>query len=362
MKPRRIVVDALADMHKHLRDPYMHSWLIELAMEGGADLLGLQPNVGNGLQTANEVETYLKHAQTATLWDKKRTRMLSHDAPRPFMLPFLMITEETSHREIDKCVERGIEHAKIYPRYRTTKSEAGVVRYGRIIPKIQHCGSVGMNVHMHPEHPNMKVSNRDAEYSFIAIVQMFLEETNASIIWEHGTDGRCIPFWEEWAKTGRFAVTLTAHHLATNEDLSFGDVRATCKPPIKTELDRMALLNLVAKNYPWVMAGGDDAFHPKDAKHVAEGRCACGACTGPFLMPLYAHACNELLTTKKGVETFINFTSRNARGRFGLPAASRQLVLENIPFHIPLEYETGRDIVMPFWAGQTLDWRIKNEI
>lgn len=346
----RIIVDAFADIHKHLRGLKKHARLTELSIEGGADLLGLQPNEGDGLRTAEEVDDYHQHAVTVPL-SRSHWR-------RPHMIPFLMITEETTNAIIDKCVDIGIVHAKIYPKDRTTKSQSGVVRYARTLPQVQHCGRRGMHVHVHPEHPNMTFINRDAEYAFLAIVQMYLEETDTSIIWEHGTDARCIPFWKKWAKTGKFAVTLTAHHLAANEDDILGDVKAVCKPPIKTEPDRQALLQLVSEDYHWVMGISDDAFHSKRFKHVVVGKCACGACTAPFLAPLHAHACDDLLQTPEGVEIFQRFTSRNARKYFGLPEASRQITLERSEFEIPLKYKVGSEVVLPFGAGQKLKWKL----
>ncbi len=344
-----IVVDALADVHKHLRECALHAPLIELAIAGGADVLGLQPNTKSGLRTAGATYGYWKRAETVPL--------SSPDIARPAMLPFVMITEDTTPQMVDDCVARGILDGKVYPRFRTTQSEHGVVRYGWLLPIIKHCGRVGMRAHLHPEHPNTLFSNRDAEYAFLALAEMFLQETDATIVWEHGTDVRCVPHWIEMAESGRFFVTLTAHHLATNEDEVFGDVRAACKPPIKTEWDRCALVDLVFENDPWVMAGGDDAFHPKRAKHTAEGRCACGAFTGPFLLPLYAHALDSLLQTTEGISTFVDFTSRNARQLYQLPPA-RQVRLERTPWEIPLEYRVGSEIGMPFWAGETINWRI----
>ena len=134
-----------------------------------------------------------------------------------------------------------------------------------------------MRFHFHPEHPDLMVGNRDAEYLFLPIIDMVLNETEATVIWEHGTDARCIPFWEEWATSGRFFVTLTAHHLLSNEDAAFGDVRQVCKPPIKTEIDRRSLVELIGKNYSWVMAGPDDAPHDIGKKYPRTTACACGA-------------------------------------------------------------------------------------
>lgn len=163
---------------------------------------------------------------------------------------------------------------------------------------------------------------------------------------------------ERKADTGNFYVTLTAHHLATDEDATFGDVGATCKPPIKTRWDREQLVQLVAEDHPWVLAGADDAPHDVKAKHV-RGRCACGAYTAPFLLPLYAHALSSLLETPGGRMTFVNFVSNNARNVFNLPNRSRTYTLVNKQFTIPDFYEVGPWTVEPFWAGQTINWSLE---
>ena len=205
----------------------------------------------------------------------------------------------------------------------------------------------------------MLFSNRDAEFAFLALGRMFLEETNAAIIWEHGTDARCIPHWKDFAKSRRFFLTLTAHHLATNEDLTFGDVRSTCKPPIKTEADRVGLIDLVSEDHSWVMAGSDSAFHPLEKKQVETGCCACGAFTAPFLLPLYAHALEGLLLSGKA-RTFVNFTSRNARTLHGLLEAdpARPVTLVQEEWKIPTSYWVWNQQATPFWAGQKLGWKI----
>lgn len=346
-----IVVDALASTHTHLRGLKLIRHLIALAKQGGADVLFPMPNVGDGLQTAQETDEYRRYAETVELPGDTVSW-------RPAIRPIAMLTEKTTIKMIDEWVAMGIFDTKIYPKDRTTKSESGVVRYLRLLPQVAHCGKVGVRVHVHPEHPDMLFGNREAEYQFIAIVLAYLQETEAQIVWEHGTDARCIPFWEAWAQSGRFLVTLTAHHLATNEDLTFGDVRAVCKPPIKTEQDRRALIDLVCKDYPWVVAGLDDAWHPDGAKQVPMGKCACGACTYGFGLQLYAHVLEErLLTTKAGVDVFQNFTSRNARRVYGLPSA-RQVRLEREAWEIPLTWRAGDEVSMPFWAGQKLNWRL----
>lgn len=344
---QRVDTEGLADVHTHLREGEVVASLIAAAVAGGADVLGAMPNTIDGLTTARSVVSYIDQA--------KRLVLPGHNV---HFMPFVMITEKTTEKDIDECITSGIKNSKVYPYMRTTRSENGVVHYGRILPIIKYCGKVGMKCHFHPEHPSMIFGNREAEFAFLPIMRIFLEETDTTLVWEHGTDARCIPHWEDMATSGRFAVTLTAHHLATNEDLTFGDVRSVCKPPIKTEGDRRSLVDLVARDYSWVMAGGDVAFHPEGAKHVEKGCCACGSFTGPFLLPLYAHVLEKLFSTPQGTWTFRNFTSRNARAFHRLPQSLTSIKLVRDPWQIPLKCSIGTQTALPFWAGQTLNWRI----
>lgn len=327
--------------------------LIANCIKGGVDALGPMPNTSAGLTTAARVCNYINYARLLEGDETKRFSTLTY-------IPIVMLTEETTEAGIDECVTAGVRDGKIYPYLRTTKSARGVRQWGRMLPIIKHCGKVGVKVHGHFEHPSMTFDNRDAEYICVPIVRMFLEETGATVVWEHGTDARCIPHWIEFAQNERFFVTLTAHHLATNEDRTFGDVRAVCKPPIKTERDRADLVALVSENYPWVMAGADDAPHDVEKKHVHEDQCACGAYTAPFLAQLYAHALEHLFETSEGVAAFINFTSRNARKLHNLPDASRRITLLRKPFAIPKSYRIGSWTVEPFWAGKTINWSIRD--
>lgn len=335
----------IANLHTHLREGEVVGPLIEKAIEGGASALGPMPNTAEGLTTALSVTKYIGHAEQLVPKGKKLS-----------FLPIVMVTEQTTEAEIDRCVEAGIVDAKVYPRFRTTKSENGVVRYGGLLSIIQYGGRVGMKFHFHPEHPSPTFGNRDAEFAFLPLARLFLEETEATIIWEHGTDARAIPHWKDLAKSDRFFVTLTAHHLATNEDDTFGDVRAVCKPPIKTEEDRSALVQLVGEGHSWIMAGADDAPHNTTSKHVHKERCACGAYTSPFLLLLYAHALgrSQLMSNLPAVQDFLFYNAMKLHPQ--LKCATEWQHIKREPFHIPLSYDIDSWRVESFWAGRTLDW------
>lgn len=342
----RRMVDAICNLHWHGRElAETTKDLIELAYRGGVDYLGPMPNTKKPLLTAQSVIEYLEGAKRLV----QPRRVIG-------FLPIVMLTEHTPREELVVCVQAGIKDGKIYPYLRTTKSEHGIQQWGKMIQVVRWCEELGIKVHVHFEHPDPVYIDREAEYMCLPICQIFLETTTAVIIWEHGSDGRCIPMWKKFAKTGRFFLTLTAHHLAWNEDEVNGDVRRRCKPYIRPEPDRNALVHLVYENHRWVMLGADDAAHPMDAKHVHEGKCACGDFTSPFLHLLCAHALDRLLQTKKGVATYNNFVSRNARKLHKLPPASRKILLVRKPYQIQPSYKVGSWTVESAGAGEALMW------
>jgi len=348
-------IEPLINPHTHLREDKKNEGqevvgaLVDHAAAGGAIALGPMPNTEKGLLRARDVTSYIAHAKD------------SKSAPMEF-IPIVQLTEQTTEKTIDSCVAAGIYDAKVYPFGRTTKSHLGVKKYERIIPVAAYAGSREMRTHVHPEHPLPFFENRDAEFAFLPIADMLVNE-GAIVVWEHGTDARCIPFWKHWAKTGRFYVTLTAHHLATNESETYGDVQAVCKPPYKTENDRESLKQFVMEGHSWVMAGGDDAPHPKGKKHVP-GPCACGAYTAPFLLPLYAHALSELLESEDPDDeaifrSFINYNALKVYGDLFLHLHMPRVRLVKKEFRIPRSYKIGSWEVEPFWAGRTINYSIE---
>lgn len=349
--PKKVYIPGIVDPHVHFRGMAQHDHevmrdLISLSRRGGAIITLPMPNTEPELTNAALVGEYHRHLE-------------SFAGNTMTFIRAAMLTERTTRAEVIELHTAGVRDVKIYPRDRTTKSEKGVRDYINVASVLQQCGALGIRVHVHPEHPWMQFDNRDAEFAFLSTLDMLLgatEDVNTVFVWEHGTDGRCIPFWKEMAKTGRFYVTLTAHHLATDEDESFGDVRCVCKPTIKTRRDRSSLIELVAEGHQWVMAGSDFAPHPMDKKHVHSGRCACGACTGPDLASLYAHALDEIVMSSQGASLMRRFLCSNALRLYKLRKPETRLVIERTSREIPPSYKAGNWTVEPFWAKQTIYW------
>jgi dihydroorotase len=342
-------IETPVDLHVHWREENEKTMrsLIAESIAGGADWFAPMPNTKDGLKTAKEVIRYKTLAESFIPPDKKVG-----------ILPIVLVNEQTTTEDIDECVDNGIFDCKFYPLGRTTESHNGIRDYYKTLPVAKHCGKRKMRRHLHPEIPMMTIDNRDAEYLFLPILDMFLNETEGDIIWEHGSDARCILTWQKFAKSGRFFVSLTPQHLLTDESDSYGDVLKTFKPSAKDNLSRYSLIRLIEENNDWLYGASDFAPHKIDTKHVSFGRCSCGAYHGRYVFPFYAHALDRLLSTPQGMEIFVNFTSRNARRIYKLPPASGKIKLVRKPLLIPLADQIGPLKVGFFMANQEISWQI----
>jgi dihydroorotase len=353
-KGTKITVPAMFDPHFHLRegDGVMRD-LLRLAYLAGVSTVGTMPNVGKGLLTAESVVNYRQ---------KARASVNNHEVSVPcvdIFMPIGAINEDTTLDELELMYDAGIRSVKVYPLGRTTNSDFGVRDYFKLLPLVTRCGELGITVHFHPENPNMLFEDRDAEFQFISFVDQFIRLTKAKIVWEHGTDARCIPYWKEWSKTGRFFVTFTPHHLLTNESDSRGDVRAEVKPRIKTCRDQNDLVKLVLEDHDWVMAGSDSAWHPCDAKHTDEGQCACGAFHGRHTLALYAHALLDRFIYESMEDSFDCFIFHNAKELHGLDIERVEITLVREETKIEKEVLVDGNPSMLFWAGKTINWRVE---
>jgi dihydroorotase len=339
----------LVDTHVHLREnANIIDDLIRYSFIGGAETVLFIGNTSEGLTNYARLQAYTECAR----WMVRPEYQVN-------IIPSLLVTEQTPLDEIKRASDAGIFDVKFLPLGRTTNSQKnGIRRYWNMIPIIAECGKLNIRVKMHPENPLMVIDNEDAEYQFLTFADMALNETEAEIWWEHATDGRCIPAFKEFAKTGHFSITLTAHHLLTNSSKSYGKSPETIKPSYKREYDRQAFIQLITENLPWVMAGTDSAPHPLEKKYCRFAPCACGAFTAPQALPLYAHALHYLLRTEAGRVAFKNFTSGNARVKLHLPPSKRIVTLTDTPFTMPEEYRVGNWTVEPPFAKTTINYSL----
>jgi len=125
----------------------------------------------------------------------------------------------------------------------------------------------------------------------------------------------------------------------------------------REELQRRALLEVVASGHPRFFLGTDSAPHARTAK---ESACGCaGIYTAHAALEFYA----EALESVGALRRLADFAGTFAADWYGLPRATERLSLERVGWEVPAVYpfadEDGRpDELVALRAGATCHWRL----
>jgi dihydroorotase len=121
---------------------------------------------------------------------------------------------------------------------------------------------------------------------------------------------------------------------------------------LKTETDRLGLLEAVASGDPRFFLGTDSAPHARGAKESA-----CG-CAGIFS----AHAGIELYAEifhRVGILPRLQaFASQFGADFYRLARNQEQITLIHEPWEVPASYPFGDAELVPLRAGERIGWRL----
>lgn len=174
-----------------------------------------------------------------------------------------------------------------------------------------------------------------------------------------------------------------------------------CLPVLKRERHRAAVLAAAVSGNSRFFLGTDSAPHPRGAK---ESACGCaGIFSAPVAMPLYAHAFEQAGALDKAragdgrgvrdaqpgtasqglAQPSVNsvnmgcliifdshtllapcsqlegFSSFHGADFYRLPRNRDTVTLVKRPQQVPAEYAFGDAVVVPMWAGETLQWSVE---
>jgi dihydroorotase len=125
-------------------------------------------------------------------------------------------------------------------------------------------------------------------------------------------------------------------------------------PILKREEHRQALLLAATFGNPKFFPGTDSAPHAKGTK---ETDCGCAGCyTAHAAMGLYAEAFESV----GALDRLEGFASHFGADFYGLPRNTDRIMLVKEPLMIPKELPFGEDVVVPFRAGETVAWQVKD--
>src|SRR5262249_25466552 len=125
-----------------------------------------------------------------------------------------------------------------------------------------------------------------------------------------------------------------------------------CLPVLKTEADRLALLEIIASGNPRFFLGTDSAPH---ARHAKEAACGCaGIFSAHAAMELYA----EAFEAAGALGKLQAFASEHGAAFYGLPYNEGTITLTKESWDVPATYPFGSDELVPLRAGERMLWRV----
>jgi len=268
----------------------------------------------------------------------------------------LYLTDRTDPAEVDRAKASGrIFGFKLYPAGATTHSDDGVTDIKQVDAVLARMAELGVILQVHGEVTNPAVDVFDREARFIDSVLTGIVERfpKLKIVFEHITTRAAADF-VRCARDG-VAATITPQHLLMNRNALFtGGIRPHhyCLPVLKTELDRRALLEVIASGNPRFFLGTDSAPH---ARHTKEAACGCaGIFSAAAAIELYAEAFDAI----GALGRLEGFASLFGADFYDLPRNEERITLLRESWEVPACYPFGREEIVPMRAGERIAWRL----
>lgn len=344
-QPQTLKIRRPDDWHIHLRDDEMLSTVLPYTSEVFARAI-VMPNLTPPITTVASAIAYRERILAAIPAGHKFT---------PLMTCYL--TNTLNIDELTLGFEQGVfTAAKLYPANATTNSTHGVSDIPAIYPLFEQMQKIGMPLLIHGEVTDAAVDIFDREARFIdqilePIRRQFPE---LKIVFEHITTKDAADY--VLAGNRFLGATITPQHLMFNRNhMLVGGIRPHlfCLPILKRSTHQEALRQAVASGSEHFFLGTDSAPH---TKHRKESSCGCaGVFNAPSALPAYASVFEEM----NALQHLEAFCSLNGPRFYGLPVNEDFVELVRVPFQQPEEIPLGDESIIPFLAGQSINWSVK---
>ena len=332
------------DWHVHLRD--------------GAMLAGVVGYTARQFARAIIMPNLSPPVTTSALGAAYRERILAA-VPAGMEFTPLMTAYLTDHTDADDLA-RGhaaeiFTAAKLYPANATTNSAHGVTDVERLYPVFERMAQIGMVLCVHGEVTDADIDVFDREKTFIdrTLAPLHSRLPELRIVFEHITTSDAVDFVNGAGES--VAATITPQHLHINRNaMLVGGIQPHnyCLPVAKRETHRLALRKAATSGSAKFFLGTDSAPHEKHAKESA-----CG-CAGIFNAPHALESYLAVFEEEGALAHFEGFASLHGPAFYRLPVNEAMITLVREPQQVPEVLETEGSPVVPWHAGQTLNWRL----
>ncbi|CAB1208761.1 dihydroorotase [Serratia marcescens] len=345
-QPQVLKIRRPDDWHIHLRDDEMLKTVVPYTSQVFGRAI-VMPNLVPPVTTVAAARAYRDRILAAVPQGHNFT---------PLMTCYL--TNSLAACELVNGFEQGVfTAAKLYPANATTNSSHGVSDVTGIYPLFEQMQKIGMPLLIHGEVTDPAVDIFDREARFIEQVMEPIRRQfpELKIVFEHITTKEAAQYVQ--AGNRFLGATITPQHLMFNRNhMLVGGIRPHlfCLPILKRNVHQEALRQAVASGSDRFFLGTDSAPH---LKHRKESSCGCAGCfNAPNAIPAYAAVFEQL----GALEHFEAFCSLNGPRFYGLPLNEDFIELQRVPTTQPEEIALGNESVIPFLAGETLNWSLKD--
>jgi len=332
------------DFHLHLRDAGALASVIGDSARQFARAI-IMPNLERPVTTVELAEAY-------------RQRILaSVPAENDFQpLMTLYLSDSTCVDEIDLLSKHEHIYAvKYYPAGATTNSEYAVSNLEKVYPVLERMSELSVPLLIHGEVTDTDVDIFDREKVFIGRVLEPLMRRFAQlrIVFEHITSRDAVDFVQRGPDN--LGATITPQHLIYNRNAIFqSGIRPHnfCRPVLKREVHRQALLDVLRNGHHRFFLGTDSAPHARGDK---ENACGCaGIYSAHNALELYASVFDDM----NKLENLEAFASHNGADFYGLARNTQQVTLQRVDWRIPDVLPFADTEIVPFQAGQLCHWKL----
>lgn len=342
----RLTIPRPDDWHVHLRDGALLEGVVAHTARQFARAI-VMPNLSPPMTDAAGVAAYRARIAAAA------ARAAPDRAFTPLMT--LYLTDATDADAVERGFAAGaFVAAKLYPAHATTGSAHGVTDIANIAGVLERMAAIGMPLLIHGEVTDHDVDVFDREAVFIArtLAPLVARLPDLRVVFEHITTAEAAQFVAGGG--ANVAATITPQHLHINRNaMLVGGIRphAYCLPVAKREHHRLALRALATSGCDRVFLGTDSAPH---ARHLKEAACGCaGIFNAPFALESYLAVFEE----EGALDRFEAFASRNGPAFYRLPVNAETVTLVREPVTVPAVIDCNGTPIVPFHAGETLNWR-----
>jgi dihydroorotase len=333
------------DWHLHLRDGEpMRSVIGATARVFGRAII--MPNLEPPVTTVAAAAAYRERIAAALPPGSRFAPLLT-----------LYLTDNTPVAEIVQARRSGfVIGVKYYPAGATTHSDLGVTTIERVYPALEAMQEHALPLLVHGEVTASEVDIFDRERVFIdqVLARIIRDFPGLKVVLEHITTREAADFIA--AAPAHVGATITPQHLLQSRDALFagGFLRPHwyCRPILKRELHRQAVLKAATGGTAKFFLGTDSAPHAREAK---ENACGCAGCyTAHAALELYA----EAFEAAGALDKLEGFASFHGADFYGLPRNADTVTLRREAWVVPAGYAFGEQTVVPLNAGATMRWRV----